>query len=347
MPVESIRWDEDHATILDQTRLPHEERYLEIASPEAMFEAIQRLRVRGAPAIGVAAAFGLYLGVRDHRGTMEDLLRQVDEVAGMLARSRPTAVNLFWALDRMKGRARELAAADPAEPVQVREGLLEEALRMLEEDREVCQRIGLHGLRLLTPGMRILTHCNTGALATVGIGTALAPVFLAHERGIAVEVYADETRPLLQGARLTAWELQRAGIPVTLLCDGAAASLMARGGVDLVLVGADRVAANGDVANKVGTSGVALAAQAYGVPFYVASPLSTIDLGLATGQEIPIEERDGREVTEVGGVRIAPEGVRVHNPAFDVTPHRFITGIITERGIVHPPFEAALRELVR
>lgn len=346
MPPESIRWNGDHVVILDQTRLPREERYLEIRDPETMFEAIQKLRIRGAPAIGVAAAYGLYLGVREDGGSLEGLLARVEEVAGYLARSRPTAVNLFWALDRMKARARELAAQHPAGPEQVVEGLLQEARRIQEEDREVCQQIGLQGLKLLEPGMRILTHCNTGALATAGIGTALAPVFLAHERGWPVEVYADETRPLLQGARLTAWELQRAGIPVTLLCDGAAASLMAQGRVDLVLVGADRVAANGDVANKVGTSAVAIAAQAYGVPFYVASPLSTIDLALASGQEIPIEERDPREVTEPFGIPLAPEGVQVYNPAFDVTPHRFITGIITERGIVHPPYGPALRALL-
>lgn len=345
MAPESIRWHEDHVVILDQTRLPREERYLEIRDPEAMFEAIQRLRVRGAPAIGVAAAYGLYLGVREHTGSVERLLARVEEVASYLAKSRPTAVNLFWALDRMKARARELAAQHPDAPEQFLSGLLQEARQIQEEDRQVCRQIGLHGLTLLRPGMRILTHCNTGALATAGIGTALAPIFLAHERGWPVEVYADETRPLLQGARLTAWELQRAGIPITLLCDGAAASLIARGRVDLVLVGADRVAANGDVANKVGTSAVALAAREYGVPFYVASPLSTIDLSLASGAEIPIEERDPREVTEPFGVPFAPEGVRVYNPAFDVTPHRFITGIITEKGIVHPPYGPALRAL--
>jgi methylthioribose-1-phosphate isomerase len=341
---ETIAFRDGRVVIIDQTLLPNEERYIDIESLDAMWEAIRVLRVRGAPAIGVAAAFGLWLGVRgssasDWEGFRADLAK----ADGHLRTSRPTAVNLFWALDRMMETA-EAARELPVE--RLKEHLLAEARAIRDEDEAMCRRIGELGQELLPEGARVLTHCNAGGLATARYGTALAPVFVAHERGRKVSVFADETRPLLQGARLTAWELMRAGIDVTVICDNMAASVLRSGKIDLVIVGADRIAANGDAANKIGTYGVALAAKAHDIPFYVAAPTSTVDLSLATGEEIPIEERPAHEIAEGFGRRTAPEGVKVFNPAFDVTPADLIAGIITEHGICRAPYGDSLAEAV-
>jgi methylthioribose-1-phosphate isomerase len=343
MPVETIRWAGDLngcAELIDQTLLPGEFRYISIETPQAMWEAIKMLRVRGAPAIGIAGAMGLVLAVRgsaaaDHAGLMADL-REGKEY---LATSRPTAVNLFWALDRMERTAS--ASSDLSAPA-LKQRLLDEALAILEEDRQVCRAIGRNGAEMLAKGDTVLTHCNAGGLATADYGTAVAVIFAAHDQGKEVAVFADETRPLLQGARLTAWELQQAGIPVTLICDNMAARVMSEGRIDAVIVGADRIAANGDVANKIGTYGLSVLAREHDIPFYVAAPISTFDLSLADGTQIPIEERDPGEVTHFGGCAVAPEGVAVYNPAFDVTPTANVTAIVTERGVVRGPNREAI-----
>lgn len=312
-PVRAVEWvggADGYLRLLDQTRLPTELTYRECRTLEDVRHAIRELAVRGAPAIGVAAAYGVLL-----RGAMP-----LDAAIDRLASSRPTAVNLAWALERMR-RAN---------------GALAEAHAIAREDEAMCAAIGQHGAPLLANVAGVLTHCNTGALATAGLGTALAVLFTAHAQGRRFRVYADETRPLLQGARLTAWELLHAGLDVTLICDSVAARVMKEGRVQLVIVGADRIAANGDTANKIGTYGVAVLAKAHGVPFYVAAPSSTFDLTLPNGDGIPIEERDSREVTHAFGKQTAPEGVTVYNPAFDVTPAGLITGIITERGVIAP-----------
>lgn len=327
----AICWREGRLSILDQTLLPGEVVYRELESIEATWEAIKQLRVRGAPAIGVCAAFGLVVGLRRHPAPN---LAAVNDLADYLASSRPTAVNLFWALDRM----RAAAANAPDAPADLLE---KEALAIEAEDRAMCAAIGRHGAGLVADGMGILTHCNAGALATSGSGTALSVLYAAHAEGKRFNVYADETRPLLQGARLTAWELMRAGIDTTLLCDNMAAHLMRSGKVQLVVVGADRIAANGDTANKIGTYGVALLARAHGIPVYVAAPSSTIDWNIPDGSGIPIEERDADEVAAPFGQRIAPEGVSVYNPAFDVTPAELIAGFVTETGLVGPPYRFA------
>lgn len=351
MPVKTIEWvggPDGAARLIDQTLLPTEVTYLDVTDVETMWEAIRVLRIRGAPAIGIAAAFGLYLAVRDTpAGDYATFKAELDRAAQYLAGSRPTAVNLFWALKRIQ----DLVAAHAREPVPaLKQRILDEAMRMIDEDNAVCRAIGEHGVALLAgqagrSPCTVLTHCNAGGLATAQWGTALAPVYVAAERGIPVQVYADETRPLLQGARITAWELQQAGVPVTLITDNMAATVMAQGRIDAVIVGTDRVAANGDVANKVGTLGVAILAKEFGVPFYVAAPTSSIDMSLASGELIPIEERRPEEVTEGFGRRTAPPGVRVYNPAFDVTPHRYVTALITEKGVLRPPYTDALRTL--
>jgi methylthioribose-1-phosphate isomerase len=343
MPVETIGWNGQAVRLIDQTLLPGELRHLEIDDTERLREAIQMLRVRGAPAIGIAAALGCYLGVRNSEagdfGAFRDELARVCEYIGS---ARPTAVNLFWALRRIEALVDRLRDR----PVDaIKQAILDEALAMIDEDNEVCRAIGRHGAALLNDGDSILTHCNAGGLATARYGTALAPVFLATEQGKRIHVYADETRPLLQGARLTAWECREAGVPVTLICDNMAATVMAQGKVQAVIVGTDRTAANGDVANKIGTLGVAILAHEFGVPFYVAAPMSSIDMSLGSGAEIPIEQRDPDEVTCGFDKRTAPEGIDVYNPAFDVTPHRYVAGIITERGIVRPPFDEGLRRI--
>jgi len=345
--IQSVAFRDDALVLLDQTKLPEETVFLRLTSSEEVWRAIRTLQVRGAPAIGMSAAYGLYLGLRDaDEGDADGFFVRLEEQAAYLASARPTAVNLFWALERLRERAYGLRAQG-AGVAAVKRALLDEARRIQEEDEHVCRRIGEHALTLFWDGMGVLTHCNPGSLATARYGTATAPFYLAKERGWNLKVYAGETRPVLQGARLTAWELQQAGIDVTLICDNMAAAVMANGWVHAVIVGTDRVAANGDVANKIGTYGLAVLAKAHGIPFYVAAPLSSIDLNTATGQEIPIEERPAEEVTGGFGRRTAPEGVRVYNPAFDVTPHTFVTAIITEKGIVYPDADGSYREGLR
>lgn len=342
MHTPTLAWQEDALVIVDQTRLPTEKVLLSLNNAEEVFQAIRTMQVRGAPAIGIAAAFGVYLGVRNLvTEDREYFLRAVDEVAARLASARPTAINLAWAVERQVRKVRRDPVASVAE---LKGQLLSEAQRMIDEDNAVCLAIGRFGAELLRPGMGVLTHCNAGGLGTARYGTALAPIYVAKERGMDIRVYADETRPVLQGARLTAWELKEAGIPVTLLCDNMAAVVMQRGWVQAVIVGTDRVARNGDVANKIGTYGLAVLAKAHGLPFYVAAPRSSIDLAVASGEDIPIEMRDSGEVTEGLGRKIAPDGIDVFNPAFDVTPADLVTAFITEVGIVHPPFD---RELAR
>jgi len=335
--IETVRWKAGMVRYIDQRLLPERLEFVETDRIDVLAEAIETLAIRGAPAIGIAAAFGIAMAAARALATGNDLDDGLATADARLRRTRPTAVNLFWALDRMAARKRALLTGG-ARGSALAEGLLDEAEAILAEDLETSRRIGEFGLALVKEGSRVLTHCNAGGLATGGLGTALAPVYAAHEAGRKVEVFADETRPLLQGARLTTWELTQNHIPVTLLCDGASASLLASGRVDLVIVGADRVARNGDTANKIGTLAAALAAKAARVPFYVAAPLSTFDLSLATGADIPIEERAGKEVTDTTTAG-APDGIKVYNPAFDVTPAKLIAGHITEKGILKPPFE--------
>ncbi len=340
----SVGFDEEKKAlvILDQTALPNEVRVLHLSSAEEIWEAIHSLRVRGAPAIGVAAAIGLaVLSKNIEADDIESFQCEWKKLADYLATSRPTAVNLFWAIERME-KAMNAAKTVP----EAREHLVAEAEAILEEDARVCKAIGENGLPLLKDGDGVLTHCNAGALATVAYGTALAPIYLAREAGLELRVYADETRPLLQGARLTTFELHSAGVDVTLICDNMAQSVMRKGWVDIVFVGCDRVAANGDVANKIGTSMVALSAARHGIPFYVCCPSSTIDFETRTGEDILIEERKPSEITDLWYAKpMAPKGVSVYNPAFDVTDHDLITGIITERGIAYPPYDESLRAL--
>jgi len=336
MVIDTLKWSGDGVDLIDQTLLPSQYKVLHVTDEKTMWEAIKMLRVRGAPAIGIAAAYGLYLGVRNSRAAdAATLIGEIEQVAQYLASARPTAVNLFWALERQKQVARNNSQRTPDE---IKTALLDEAHAMHREDLEASRAMGEFGASLFPQGGSFLTHCNAGGLATGGLGTALAPIFLLAERGKKVKVFAGETRPLLQGARLTTWELMKAGIDVTLICDSMAATVLSKKWVDAVIVGTDRVAANGDVANKIGTLGVALLAKHYAVPFYVAAPLSSIDMNLESGAEIPIEERNSEEVSKPLGVTFAPEGVKVFNPAFDVTPHELITAIITEKGIVRPPF---------
>ncbi|HJR16557.1 MAG TPA: S-methyl-5-thioribose-1-phosphate isomerase [Gemmatimonadales bacterium] len=330
-----IDWTPGHTVrILDQTLLPGEERYLELDSVEAVAEAIRTLRVRGAPLIGIAAAMGVVVGATQ-RGSGAAGQPSLEEIAGvceLLGATRPNAVNLRWALGRMQRRAEVACAAGE----DLRQALIAEASAIWEEDRAMCERIGALGAALIPPNSTVCTVCNAGALATGGIGTALGPVYRAHQEGRRPHVIVPETRPLLQGSRLTAWELTRAGVPCTLIGDGMIASRLRLGDVACVMVGADRIAANGDVANKIGTYGLALAAKAHGIPFYVAAPSSTLDPATPNGAAIPIEQREADEVASWNGTRTAPAGVRVWNPAFDVTPAELITGIITDRGIFKP-----------
>ncbi|WP_226000951.1 S-methyl-5-thioribose-1-phosphate isomerase [Paenibacillus sp. BJ-4] len=343
----SLVWKGDRLSMLDQRLLPETIVMLDLFTAEEVWDGIHAMKVRGAPAIGMAAAYGVVLGASAYGGTdAAGWLEHVHSVCGHLGTSRPTAVNLFWALDRMKKRAGELIAeASGGQVEDWNAGLEREAVAIQAEDEEVCRQIGVHALPLFEDGMGVLTHCNAGGLATAKYGTALAPMYLAQENGIHLKVFADETRPVLQGARLTAFELQQAGLDVTLLCDNMAGMVMSKGWVQAVIVGTDRVAANGDVANKIGTYSLAVLAKAHGIPFYVASPLSTIDLQTATGADIPIEERSAEEITESFGKRTAPQGIKVYNPAFDITPHEYITAIITEKGIVQAPFNDSLTAL--
>lgn len=321
-----------HLRLLDQTRLPTEVAYLDCRDVAAVFEAIRGLRVRGAPAIGIAAAYGVVLGMRDAPDEM--FFQRLDQAVAHLAQSRPTAVNLFWALERMKrvgheGRGRVSVA-------KIAERLLSEARAIHDEDRAMCRAIGRYGAQLLSDGQGVLTHCNAGGLATSEYGTALAVLFAAQDAGKRLNVYADETRPLLQGARLTAWELKQRAIDVTLICDSMAAQVMREGRIQAVVVGADRIAANGDTANKIGTYSIAVLAAAHAIPLYVAAPTSTFDLSLASGDAIPIEQRPPEEITRGFGRQTAPDGIHVYNPAFDVTPARLIKAIICERGVIEP-----------
>ena len=359
----TIEWDDGVVKMIDQRKLPQEYVIVQFTDYREVARAIKEMYIRGAPAIGAAAAFGLALCARGSKAeTPTELLADLEKAAVTLQKTRPTAVNLSWALERMLEKARQ---AQHTQVEQIVNALVAEAQRIADEDVEINKRMAAHGAELIEDGYNVLTHCNTGSLATVDYGTALGVIRTAHEQGKRVHVWVDETRPRLQGARLTAWELMRYGIPMTLIADNAAGHLMLTGQVDLVLVGADRVAANGDVANKIGTYKLAVLAQENGIPFYSVSPISTIDLSLPSGEHITIEERDATEVTHVGGVGIAPEGVPVYNPAFDVThvggvgiapegvpvynpafdvtPHRYITGIVTEEGIIAPPFAPGLR----
>ncbi|HHV43276.1 MAG TPA: S-methyl-5-thioribose-1-phosphate isomerase [Firmicutes bacterium] len=328
----AVVWEDQSLLLLDQRKLPGEVVQVRCTTPEDVARCIKEMVVRGAPAIGIAAAYGLVLAAREG-------VQRVKDAALLLRQTRPTAVNLFWAIDRM------LAATAGCQGEDLYQHLLAEAHGLAQADIQTNQRIGAHGATLVPKGAGILTHCNAGALATVDYGTALGVVRAAHSAGKDITVYACETRPFLQGARLTTWELVEDGIPVTLITDNMAGYLMQKGQVSLVIVGADRIAANGDVANKIGTYGLAVLAQAHGIPFYVAAPTSTIDLTLAGGEEIPIEERPAEEVTHFLGQKVAPRGVAVWNPAFDVTPHHLITGIITEVGVLREPYHKSIKEL--
>lgn len=341
----TLRWEDDCLVILDQTLLPTEERDLRLDSVERVAEAIRVLRVRGAPAIGCAAAYGLCVAAGEQAtDSLESLRSHLETAATTLAATRPTAVNLFWAIERML----RVVRAPHGSASALRARLLEEAHAITREDDAACRAIGRHGAELIADGSGVLTHCNAGGLATSGYGTALGVIRAAHDAGKRIHVFADETRPLLQGARLTAWELTQLGIPCTLLCDNMAASRLAAGAIQVAVVGADRIAANGDVANKVGTLGVAVLAKHFGVPFLVAAPISTLDLSLPSGAAIPIEERAAEEVTSFGGRRVAPdvgERLRVANPAFDVTPAELVSAIVTEAGVARAPYGESLRAL--
>jgi len=342
----TIEWKDDVIVMIDQRKLPASEIYVSCKTAQEVARAIKTMVIRGAPAIGVAAAMGIAIGMRRSKATgTKQFATEFQKLCDLMAATRPTAVNLFWAIERMK-RVFADAAQGGCSVDEIKQRLESDARRIHDEDVESCRTMGAFGAELVPQEARILTHCNAGALATAGYGTALGVVRAAAERGKKVTVLADETRPFLQGARLTAWELVKDGIDTTVITDNMAGSMMRLGQVDLVVVGADRIAANGDVANKIGTYGVAVLAREHGIPFYVAAPLSTIDLDTADGSTIPIEERDSREVTHVGPSRLTPEGVRVRNPAFDVTPARYITAIITERGVVRAPFHESLAALV-
>jgi methylthioribose-1-phosphate isomerase len=343
--IETMRWKEGCVELVDQTLLPLELVHKDCRSVEEIAEAIESLRVRGAPAIGIAGAFGVVLGAEEIRGEKREVfLQELEKKLERLAATRPTAVNLFWALGRMR---RVLEQSRTGSVEEIRGRLLDEALKIQEEDKAICRKMGFNGAELLEDGMTVLTHCHAGGLATADFGTALGVIYAAKEQGKNVRVFADETRPLLQGARLTAWELMQNGIETTLITDSMAAWVMSRGRIDCVIVGADRVARNGDVANKIGTYGVAISARAHGIPFYVAAPFSTIDRNLAGGEDIPIEERRPEEITSLAGKRIAPESVHVYNPAFDVTPHTHVTAIVSEMGIARAPYAEAFDRWAR
>jgi methylthioribose-1-phosphate isomerase len=344
MSFRTIEWRDDAVVMIDQTRLPAEEIYNRYTDYKAVAEAIRGMIIRGAPAIGVAAAMGIALGARDIvADTHESFFAQLENVCDVMARTRPTAVNLFWGIERMK-RVAETNRGKKLD--QIREVLKNEAIRIEAEDLTICRNIGKWGATLIPEGATVLTHCNAGGLATAGYGTALGVIRAAHEAGKNIRVVADETRPWLQGARLTAWELMKEGIPATLISDNMAGFFMNRGEITCCVVGADRIAANGDTANKIGTYSVAVLARENNIPFYVAAPISTLDLSLSDGSRIPIEERPATEVTHIKGIAIAPEGIAVRNPSFDVTPARYISAIITENGIVKGDYLSGLRRII-
>ena len=344
--IPTLEWTPEGVRFLDQTRLPLEETYVLATTYQEVADVIVTMVVRGAPAIGVSAAMGVALGVsRSRAATLEDLSREMRQICQLLAGTRPTAVNLFWAISRMEELFYKLEQTPGITLDEIRNAMIAEALKMYDEDIAACRTMGAHGASLLPSEGGVLTHCNAGALATCGYGTALGVIRSAVEQGSRIRVFADETRPFLQGARLTTWELMHDGIPTTVLCDNMAASLMRRGKIQAVIVGADRIAANGDVANKIGTYGLAIIAKEHGVPFYVAAPWSTIDLETAHGDDITIEERAAIEVTHHAGKQLTPNGVGVENPAFDVTPAKYVTAIITDRGVLRAPYAEALQGL--
>ncbi len=350
MPVETLIWVGDrpgHVRMIEQTKLPTEYELLDVTTVEEMVDAIYRLAVRGAPAIGVAAGYGVLLGVQELESlSAEEMLGRTREIAATLAKARPTAVNLFWALDRMVARA-EADSASGLGGDAIRDGLFDEAHKIFHEDQTTCEALGRHGAELIKDGGTYLTHCNAGALATANTGTALAPFYEASRQGKTIAVFADETRPLLQGARLTAWELMQGGIDVTVITDSMAGRVMFEGKIDAVFVGSDRIARNGDVCNKIGTYTVAVLAKEHGIPFYAVAPLSTFDRTLTSGDQIPIEERAPEEITNAFGKPTAPEGVKVYNPAFDITPARLVTGIVTEAGVIMEPTQESVEAAMR
>ncbi len=348
MKIEAVKWvggTDGVLELIDQRRLPTESVQLLVRDVPQLHEAIRTLAVRGAPAIGVAAAYGPVLALQKMTGnrSLRNAVKKVSEACDTLATSRPTAVNLFWALDRIRRRAQQVGLDPESTVADLHEAILDEANAIRREDIEMCRRIGENGEKLIHEGFGVLTHCNAGALATAGTGTACAVMFEAHRRGRSFEVYADETRPLLQGARLTAWELRQAGVKVTVICDNMAGFLMQQGRIQMVITGADRIAASGDTANKIGTYSLSVLAKHHGIPFYVAAPSSTFDLNLESGAEIPIEQRNPDEVTRFAGVQTTPDDIGVYNPAFDVTPAKNITAIITEHGVIENPNVSRIR----
>lgn len=341
--IKTLEWTDEGVRFIDQTKLPMEEVYVTCGTYEDVADAIRTMIVRGAPAIGVAGAMGVALGVRESDANhVSELRRELEQICDTLAETRPTAVNLFWGIQRMKDKFESVSEL----PVpQIKQAMVTEAQRMYLEDIAANEAMGRNGAGLMPANGTVLTHCNAGALATCGYGTALGVIRAAVESGKKLQVYADETRPFLQGARLTAWELVKDNIPTTLISDNMAGTMMRQGKIGAVIVGADRIAANGDVANKVGTYTVAVLAKEHGIPFYVAAPWSTIDMETPDGSKIPIEQRSSREVTHLAGKQIAPDGVKVENPAFDVTPHQYVTAIITERGVATAPYSESLKNL--
>ena len=341
--IQTLEWTESGVRFIDQTKLPTEETYVTCKTHEQVADVIRNMVVRGAPAIGVAAAMGIALGVKNSKAeTTGDLKRDFDQICDLIGKTRPTAVNLFWAIRRMSDKF-ELLRVRPIP--QIKQALIEEAQRMHAEDIAANQDMGRYGATLMPAIGGVLTHCNAGALATCGYGTALGVIRAAVEQGKKIHVYADETRPFLQGSRLTAWELMKDGIPTTVISDNMAGAMMAQGKIGAIVVGADRIAANGDVANKIGTYTVAVLAKEHGIPFYVAAPLSTVDLATPDGSKIPIEQRNPREVTHIAGKQMVPEGVEIENPAFDVTPAKYVSAIVTERGIARAPYGESLKKL--
>jgi methylthioribose-1-phosphate isomerase len=341
--IHTLEWTDQGVRFIDQTKLPTEETYVNCTTHQQVADVIRNMVVRGAPAIGVAAAMGVALGVQNSKAeTVGDLKKELDEICRILGETRPTAVNLFWAIRRMQGKF-ELLRVRPIP--QIKQALIEEAQRMHAEDIAANQAMGRHGATLMPSSGGVLTHCNAGALATAGYGTALGVIRAAIESGKKIHVYADETRPFLQGSRLTAWELMKDGIPTTVISDNMAGAMMKQGKIGAIVVGADRIAANGDVANKIGTYTVAVLAKEHGIPFYVAAPISTVDLATADGSGIPIEQRNQNEITHIAGKQMVPDGVGIENPAFDVTPAKYVAAIITERGIAKAPYGESLRRL--
>jgi methylthioribose-1-phosphate isomerase len=341
--IQTLEWTDNGVRFIDQTKLPTEETYVTCKSYKQVADAIRTMIVRGAPAIGVAAAMGIAIGVKDSKAeSVGELKRELDQISDVIGQTRPTAVNLFWAIARMKEKFEQLRVRPIS---QIKDGLIEEAKRMHAEDIAANQAMGRHGATLMPSSGGVLTHCNAGALATAGYGTALGVIRAAIEAGKKIHVYADETRPFLQGSRLTAWELMKDGIPTTVISDNMAGAMMRQGKIGAIVVGADRIAANGDVANKIGTYSVAVLAKENGIPFYVAAPISTVDLNCPDGSRIPIEQRNPKEITHIAGKQMVPDGVSIENPSFDVTPAKYVAAIITERGIAREPYGESLRTL--